>query len=134
MKLFICSLSLLAGFTLARADIQDPPAKKYDIHRKLGRGISNVAYGFSELPHTIAVTNSEEGNAAALSVGVLSGVRRSLERVGVGVFEIATHPFAINRGTMKPYFKKPTRGNHNTYEEFPPELGFDSSYSYSRTH
>ena len=132
MKLFICSLLLLAGISMARADIQDPPAKKYDNHRKFGRGISNMAYGFTELPHTLAMVNAEDGNAAALSIGVLAGVRRSLERFGMGVFEVATHPFAINRGTYKPYFKSPTKNNHKTYKEFPPELGFDSSYNYVR--
>ncbi len=132
MKLFLCSLILLAGFGMARADIQDPPAKKYDNHRKFARGVSNIAYGFAELPHTMAVVNDEEGNSAAFSVGLLSGVRRSLERMGVGVFEVATHPFAINRGTYKPYLKSPTRANHGTFQEFPPELGSESSYGYTR--
>ena len=132
MKLFICSLLLLAGVNIVFADIQDPPAAKYDNHRKFGRGISNVAFGFTELPYTIAVVNSREGNSAAAGVGVLSGVRRSLERVAVGVFEIATHPFALNRGTYTPYFKSPTRANHGTYGEFPPELGNESSYTYTR--
>lgn len=132
MKLFICSLLLLAGFSMARADIQDPPAKKYDNHRKFARGVSNIAYGVTELPHTICVVNDEEGNSAAFSMGILYGVRRSFERMGVGVYEVATHPFARNRGTYKPYLKSPTRANHGTFLEFPPELGFESSYSYTR--
>jgi putative exosortase-associated protein (TIGR04073 family) len=132
MKSLICSLTVLASFGAAQADIQDPPAAKYDNHRKFGRGIANVAFGVAELPHTIALVNEEEGNSAALSVGVLSGVRRSLERMGVGVYEIATHPFARNRGTYKPYFKSPTRANHGTYKEFPPELGFESNHNYTR--
>ena len=132
MRLVICSLLLLACLVPAHADIQDPPAKKYDMHRKFSRGVSNIVWGFSELPHTMCITNDLEGNSAAFSVGIFAGVRRSLERVGVGVFEVATHPFAINRGTYKPYFKSPTRNNHGTYEEFPPELGYDSKYPYSR--
>lgn len=132
MKLFICSLIVLIGFSVARADIQDPPAKRYDNHRKFSRGVANMAYGLTEIPHTMIVVNNEEGNSAAFSLGLISGARRTLERFGVGVFEVVTHPFAINRGTYKPYFKSPTRSHHGTFEEFPPELGFNSSYTYSR--
>jgi len=132
MKLFVCSLMLLASFGIAQADIQDPPAKKYDIHRKFSRGISNIAYGFTELPNTMSIVNLEDGNSAAFSTGILSGTRRSLERFGVGIFEVVTFPFAINRGTYKPYFKSPTKNHNGTFQEYPPELGFESSYTYSR--
>ncbi|MEO7933528.1 MAG: exosortase system-associated protein, TIGR04073 family [Chthoniobacterales bacterium] len=132
MKLFICSLLLVASFGMARADIQDPPGKKYDGRRKFDRGVANILYGTAELPHTICVVNNEEGNSAAFSVGILSGLRRSAQRMGVGVFEVLTHPFPLNRGTYKPYLKSPTRNHNGTFGEFPPELGFESSYGYAR--
>jgi putative exosortase-associated protein (TIGR04073 family) len=132
MKLIICSLLLLAGFTAARADIQDPPIKKYDEHRKLSRGAANIAYGITEIPSTFRKVNEEEGNAAAFSLGILTGARRTLERFGVGVYEVATFHFAINKGTYKPILKSKTRGTHNAFDEFPPELGFDSSLTYVR--
>ncbi len=132
MRLIISSLLLIAGCSIALADIQDPPAKKYNDHRKFSRGIANIAYGSVEIPDSMVKTNDSEGNSAAFSLGVFSGTRRTLERLGVGIFEVVTCPFAINRGTYKPYFKSPTRGNHGTFTEFPPELGFDSSLRYSR--
>jgi putative exosortase-associated protein (TIGR04073 family) len=132
MKFFICSLILLACFNMVQADIQDPPIAKYSAFRKFSRGVGNVAYGVAEVPHTIAVVNDDEGNSAAASFGVLSGIRRSLQRMGHGVYEIATHPFPRNRGTYKPYLKSRTRGNHGTFTEFPPELGFESNRNYTR--
>ena len=133
MRLFIVSLLLLAGANFALADIQDPPSNRYDKTRKLSRGIANIAYGSTEIPFTIAKTNNLEGNSAAASLGIISGVRRTIERVGVGIFEVVTHPFPVYRGGYKPaFFKSPVRGHRDTYEEFPPELGFRSVYSYTR--
>lgn len=132
MKVFIVSLLLLAGANLAMADIQDPPANRFGKTRKFSRGIANIAYGSTELPNTIAKTNDLEGNSAAASLGIISGVRRTIERVGIGVFEVVTHPFPVYRGGYKPLMKSPHRGHRDTYEEFPPELGFRSVYSYTR--
>ncbi|HEY5893560.1 MAG TPA: exosortase system-associated protein, TIGR04073 family [Chthoniobacterales bacterium] len=122
----LCSLLLFAVASTAFADIQDPPAKKFNATRKLGRGISNVAFGYTEIPSQIPHYNNIDGNAAALSVGVVYGVRRFGERLGIGLYEIFTFPFAINKGSYKPYLRSPTRYHHNVYGEFPPELGFDT--------
>ena len=123
---------MLAGFSAAVADIQDPPAKKYDRHRKLSRGVANIAFGAAEIPHTMSIVNQQDGNSAAFSYGIISGVHRTLQRFGHGVYEVATAPFPLNRGTYKPYLKSPIRANHGTFQEFPPELGFESSYKYTR--
>lgn len=125
MRIF-SSLLLLAVVSTAFADIQDPPARKYNATRKLGRGISNVAYGSTEIPSQMVHYNNIDGNAAAFSLGVVYGVRRFGERLGVGLYEIFTFPFAINKGSYKPYFRSPTRYHYNVYGEFPPELGFDT--------
>lgn len=132
MRFLTSSLLLLAFASIALADIQDPPAKKYGVTRKFSRGIANIVYGINELPTTVIQVNDTEGNSTAITYGVISGLRRTLERFGMGVFEVATHPFPINHGSYRPYFKSPTRGNHGTYEEFPPEQGFDSKYDYVR--
>src|SRR4051812_12268328 len=124
MRLLLSTLIVMIGLSAAQADIQDPPAKKYGKTRKFSRGISNIVYGFAEIPDRIATVNEEEGNAAAASYGVISGVRRTLERFGIGVYEVVTSPAPLNKGSYKPYLKSPTRNQHGTYTEFPPELGF----------
>jgi hypothetical protein len=44
----------LAGFaTTSWADIQDPPAADHGPTRKLGRGLSNMVFGWAEIPVTI---------------------------------------------------------------------------------
>ena len=45
--------------------------------RKLGRGISNLLFGWSELPHEISRVNEKEGNSAAAGYGVVRGVGRA---------------------------------------------------------
>ncbi|MDQ6861429.1 MAG: exosortase system-associated protein, TIGR04073 family [Verrucomicrobiota bacterium] len=120
----------LAGF--ARADIHDPPSNAHGPTRKLGRGISNLLYGWSELPVEIAKVNSYEGNSAAGGYGVVRGVGRSLLRMGAGIVEILTFPAPIVRGTYYPILEDETHWIHAGYKEFPPELGNESKYPYVR--
>jgi len=60
--------------------------------RKLGRGISNVAFGALEIPLHIAEIHFEEGGIAASTFGVLKGCGYFVVRECVGVFEIITFP------------------------------------------
>ncbi|OQA84297.1 MAG: hypothetical protein BWY31_02452 [Lentisphaerae bacterium ADurb.Bin242] len=61
-----------------------------NIIRKLGRGISNVAFGAIEFPVKWYQVNFEEGGLAACTYGILSGVVVVIRRELVGVVEIAT--------------------------------------------
>lgn len=115
-------------------DIQDPPSNEYGPTRKLGRGISNVAYGVTEIPHTIAQVNDRDGNAAAGGYGVVRGVGRAFMRFHVGLFEIFTFPFPVVRGTYYPALTPDIPYIHAGYQEFPPELGNESKYPYVRTY
>ncbi len=86
MKTAAVAAFLVLGITGAcLADIQDPPSNDYGPTRKLGRGISNVAFGVTEIPHTIAQVNDREGNAAAGGYGVVRGVGRAYMRFHVGI-------------------------------------------------
>jgi putative exosortase-associated protein (TIGR04073 family) len=125
-------LIALAGF--ARADIHDPPSNDYGPTRKLGRGVSNLLYGWAELPTTVAKVNAVEGNSAAGGYGIVRGVGRSVLRTGAGVFEILTFPFPVVRGTYYPVLESDTHWIHSGYKEFPPELGNESKYPYVRTY
>lgn len=125
--------ALVFGFVAtASADIQDPPANEYGPTRKLGRGLSNVVFGIAELPVQIARVNEREGNAAALSYGVVRGVTRSYVRFHAGLWEMFSFPFPVNRGTYYPILPGHIHHIHGGYEEFPPELGNESKYPYVR--
>ena len=130
--LSLALLSLLCA--TAMADIQDPPVNDYGPTRKLGRGFANVIWGWTELISQPNIINEREGNAAAWTYGPTRGVGRFFFRMGAGVWEIVSFPFATNKGT----YVQPYRSNipwiHGGYEEFPPELGFESRYRYVRTY
>ena len=132
MKTPLAAALLLAFATCSPADIQDPPSNDHGPTRKLGRGISNVVFGIAELPVSIARVNSREGNSAAASYGVVRGAGRSFMRFHTGLAEIFSFPFPVNHGTYYPFLKPPIPYIHAGYEEFPPELGFESKYPYVR--
>ena len=128
-----CAVVLLLGLaSICRADIQDPPSNDYGPTRKLGRGVSNLLFGWSELPATIAKINQDEGNSAAAGYGVVRGVGRSIMRIQAGIFEIISWPVPVVRGTYYPVLEDSTHWIHAGYQEFPPELGNESKYPYVR--
>ncbi|MDQ6765352.1 MAG: exosortase system-associated protein, TIGR04073 family [Verrucomicrobiota bacterium] len=129
----LATMALLLGFAfICRADIQDPPSNQQGPTRRLGRGISNVLFGWSELPDTIGKVNQDEGNSAAAGYGVVRGIGRSVMRIQAGVFEILTFPFPAVRGSYYPVLESDTHWIHSGYKEFPPELGNESKYPYVR--
>ena len=130
--LSISFLSLLA--VSAFADIQDPPMNDYGPTRKLARGISNIAFAGVELIQNPAELNEREGNSAGLLYGATKGMGRFVFRMGIGLYEVATHPFATYKGSYRPPYKSNIPWIHGGFEEFPPELGFESRYRYSRAY
>ena len=123
-------LSLLAGS--AFADIQDPPMNDQGPTRKLGRGLANIAFAGVELVQNPTVMNEREGNSAAWMYGGVKGFGRFFFRMGIGFYEVATHPFATYKGSYRPPYKSNIPWIHGGYEEFAPELGFESRYRYTR--
>lgn len=130
--LSISILSLLAVSALA--DIQDPPMNDYGPTRKLGRGLANFAFAGVELVQNPTVINEREGNSAAWFYGGVKGFGRFGFRMGIGLYEIFTHPFATYKGSYRPPYKSNIPWIHGGYEEFPPELGFESRYRYTRNY
>ena len=129
----LVSLLLLTLFALpALADIQDPPAADYGPTRKLARGLSNMAFGWAEIPVTIGKINTEEGNAAAASYGVVKGTGRAFARFGVGFYEALLWPIPVYKGTYYPVLRSDVPWIHRGYSEFPPELGNETKYPYVR--
>ena len=86
-KFTVKTLVGLAGVSLlgatAFADIQDPPGNDYGPTRKLGRGLSNVMFGASEILVQPSRVNYYEGNAAAFSYGGVRGFGRFFVRLEI---------------------------------------------------
>ena len=133
MKAAVLLLMLTLTAT-AFADIQAPPASDYGPTRKLGRGIGNIAFGVTEIIDQMTAVNYSEGNSAAFSYGLVKGVGRFFARLGYGVYEVALFPFPTKRGTYYPPYRSDIPWINSGYQEFPPELGFDTKYNYSRTY
>ncbi|MBA2271685.1 MAG: exosortase system-associated protein, TIGR04073 family [Chthoniobacterales bacterium] len=132
MKTLVAAALLIGLVGLCRADIHDPPSNQHGPTRKLGRAVSNILYGWSELPTTIAKVNETEGNSAAAGYGVVRGVGRSVMRMQAGIFELLTWPIPAVRGSYYPVLASDTHWIHSGYKEFPPELGNESRYPYVR--
>ena len=130
--LILFVLTALAGSNSLFADIQAPPQSDDGPTRKLGRGIGNILYGSSEIFDSMSDVNYAEGNSAAFSYGLVRGLGRTFARLGYGVFETVTFPFPTNHGTYKPPYNNNIQWLNSGYSEFPPELGFETKYDYSR--
>lgn len=129
----LLSILLVAAFgAVALADVQDPPMNDFGPTRKLGRGIANVLYGITELPYCIANINELEGNSAGCSYGIVKGLGRTFYRFGKGWYEIATFPVPTYKASYRPPYPSQIPWVHGGYTEFPPELGFETRYSYVR--
>lgn len=140
MKRILLSLVLALGVTgVVQADIQSPPGAQYTATRKLGRAISNIIYSPIEIPSQITLKGQQYGDHAALSWGLVEGTWRMLSRMGYGMYELVTFWAPTYKCTYKP----PYQGNcgqsgliefnpEGGLSEFPPELGFQSYYDYSR--
>lgn len=134
MRSCVVAALLIAFAATFRADIHDPPSNDYGPTRKLGRGLSNLVFGITELPTTIAKVNQDEGNSAAAGYGVVRGAGRSAMRMQAGIFEVLTWPFPVVRGTYFPVLESDVHWIHAGYKEFPPELGSESKYPYVRSY
>ena len=132
MKAVLSLLAVLALASAAYADIQAPPSSDYGPTRKLGRGLSNILFGPAELLDSMAAVNYSEGNSAAWGYGLVRGIGRSFARLGYGVYEVATFPFPTVRGSYRPPYRSDIPWINSGYQEFPPELGFDTRYNYVR--
>ena len=135
MKTLLCSLAVLTSLGAgALADIHDPPMNDQGPTRKLGRGLANVAFSATELVINPTEITEREGSAAGWSYGVVKGVGRFFFRIGMGVYDIATHPFPTYKGSYRAPYKADPPWIHGGFEEFPPELGFESRFDYVRTY
>lgn len=115
-----------------KADLQDPPYLDHGPIRKLSRGLANLAFGASEIYVTADNKNQTHGNSG-LVYGLIYGVSRTLVRMGAGFYEVLTFPAPTHRKSYAPALPSTTPWVQGGYEEFPPELGFESRFNYCRS-
>jgi putative exosortase-associated protein (TIGR04073 family) len=138
LSIFAATLVAVAGGVLMEgthplwADIQDPPMVQHGPVRKLGRGLANIILCDSEVVSSFELINNQEGNSAAY-YGLVRGIQRTLFRLGAGIYEVVTFPFPTTKGSFEPVLKRPIPWVSGGYEEFPPELGFETRFDYCRT-
>lgn len=135
-RLILLSATLVASIPFGsgqncRADIQDPPYLDHGPIRKLSRGIANLALGSTDFLVTLDNKNQLHGNSGMV-YGVLSGVGRTLMRIGAGFYEVVTFPVPSHRQSYAPVLPSVVPWVQGGYEEFPPELGFESRFNYNR--
>jgi putative exosortase-associated protein (TIGR04073 family) len=133
-SLFSAAAAALLSLPLfsVSADIQDPPLNDHGPSRKLARGIANIAFGVSEIPFELILSNESDGNSTSMTYGAVRGVGRFLSRLGFGVYEVMTFPVPTQNGTYFPAYKSNIPWVNGGFEEFPPELGFETRYNYNR--
>ena len=131
----LLSILILSVFTaVVLADIQDNPGSQMGPGRKLGRGLSNLLCGITELPNTIAIDTERNGDNA-LPNSVLRGFIRTFYRFGAGWHDVVLFPFPDYKGSYRaPYDAPASIYGHDGYTEFPPELGFESRLRYAKTY
>lgn len=133
----VATSTVLSGFVAA--DIQAPPGSTYTSSRKLGRAISNIVYGFIEIPEQMTRKNDQYGRKAGVAYGAVDGTNRALRRLGYGFYELFTFTCPTYRGTFKPPYERCGEDNriqmnvHDGLSEFPPELGFEGGFQHTRT-
>ncbi len=133
MKTIVPSLVILIlALGTACADIHMPPAAEQGPTRKLSRGFSNLLFSSSEISYQIATVNEDYGNNAAATYGFVRGVGRTFSRLGYGIYEIFTFPFPTHKGKYTAPYRSEDIWLTAGYTEFPPELGWESKYDWSR--
>lgn len=135
LSLFLAAVALplaLGSPINCRADLQDPPFLDHGPIRKLSRGLANLAFGASEIYVTADSKNQMHGNSG-LVYGVVSGLGRTLMRMGVGFYEVVTFPAPSFRKSYAPALPSVSPWVQGGFEEFPPELGFESRFNYCRS-
>ena len=81
------SLFVLLVFAApAQAAVESGPIQK------LGRGVANLMFGWTEMPLQVARTTERSGSIAGITVGLGRGVVLGIGRTIVGTLEVLTFP------------------------------------------
>ena len=87
---------LVMGMTTT-AVAEEKPSYVNGALRKFGRGLANIATCPAELVRVPTLVGRQDGNVAALSVGLVQGTWRTALRGIAGVYEVTTFIVPIPR-------------------------------------
>lgn len=133
-RLILATVALVTLGSLAIADVQSPPGHQFGWSRKLSRALANLAYGGTEIFVTWQRSARSGGANQAGPDAVVEGTKRTLVRVGYGLFELTTFPVPAYKHTYRPpYYKKERIDPWYGYTEFPPQVGITTQAGYGRT-
>ena len=133
----ILAATVLLAFTFTSdifADIHEPPKTKYTKTRKLGRGVANIVYGWTEIPMTMHRWGAlhTEQVSGIYTAGLFQGVQRAGARLKYGFYEVINFQRPLYKDSYRPAMPSinylPIRG----YEEFPPQIGYLTTTGYTR--
>lgn len=134
MKKLVVAILLVGLVSTTFADIQAPPKSEYNSNRKLARGLSNVVYGWTELPATFL--REHEHNSPVQEVffyGIINGLERTGQRLAYGLYEVVNFRKPLYKDTYRPPYTSINYDPVNGYEEFPPQIGYLSTAGYTRS-
>ncbi|MGY8639643.1 MAG: exosortase system-associated protein, TIGR04073 family [Verrucomicrobiales bacterium] len=133
MKKIAVALLFIALAAPLMADIQAPPKSKQTSAHKLARGLTNIIYGWSELPTSI-YRSAELGDpiAEVWVGGIIRGLERTGQRLSYGVYEVVNWRKPLFKETYRPPYTSINYDPINGYEEFPPQIGSLSTVNYAR--
>lgn len=134
MKKILATLLVLAVASISIADIHNPPKAKYTKTRKLGRGVANIMYGWTEIPTTMSEWGQlhTEQNIGIFTAGFLTGVQRSGARLMYGFYEVINFQRPLYKDSYRPPMPDIDYLPVSGYEEFPPQIGFMTTNGYTR--
>ena len=134
MRSILAAFVLLAFASVSFADIHEPPKTKYTKSRKLGRGVANIVYGWTEIPMTMhrwSELHTEQA-AGVFTAGFMQGAQRAGARLKYGFYEVINFQRPLYKDSYRPamadIYYLPIRG----YEEFPPQIGYMTTAGYTR--
>lgn len=120
IKSFLCVMVATALLVVASS----PVAAEQDAFRKLGRGVSNIAFGVCEIPLKVYDVNQEEGGIAAVTYGLFKGFGYFFAREGVGLAEFLSFPVPLPGMT-----ESPNQGGWGYAPMMLPEFIFDTEHN-----
>ena len=133
MKKIVLAVLFVGIFSTSFADIQAPPMSEYNAGRKLARGLSNILYGWAELPATVFREGQHSGQSAEIVfAGIINGLGRTGQRFGFGVYEVVKFRKPVWKDSYRPSYTSINFDPVKGYEEFPPQIGFLSTAGYTR--
>jgi putative exosortase-associated protein (TIGR04073 family) len=111
LSLVFC-LSLTVSAPVLGARAADVPEEyenggvEYNSRKKLQRGLTNAATGWLEIPYKVfgEVVFGSRSPFEGLAIGLVTGVAKSVERTGVGLFETATFYIPNYEPILKPEY------------------------------